>query len=638
MNLDLRRIAAALGGEVSKDQVSAPGPGHSAADRSLSVRLDAKAPDGFLVHSFASDDPIACKAYVREKCDLPAFKANGARQHRSSSDVAKLMREAVLSQQQEAPKGRLIATHDYTDANGVLLYQVLKYEPKDYLQRRPDGNGGWIWDRQGRRVLFRLPELLKYPDATVFFTEGEKDADRVASLGHCATTLASGTWTSECAPALAGRDVWILEDNDDKGRKRAQEAAEALNGTAKSIRVVRLPGLPDRGDVSDWLDAGHSSEELIEACTAVPLWKAGTGAEKSNGAQQEPEKQRNNSVTLTIKSSKQFVAEFVPPDYIVDGLLQEGFLYSLTGATGAGKTAITLPLAASTALGVAFAGRETKKRRVLYLAGENPTDVRMRWIAISQRMDFDPDTIEVYFIDKVFKISEAAAILEEETAKLGGDFGLVIIDTGPVFYEGDDESSRTQQGNHAKMLRGLIAIIPGKPAIVANCHPVKNAPPDNLIPAGGGNFLNQVDGNLTASKTDSTTEVYWQGKFRGVEFAPMHFLLKTVTHERLKDSKGRLMPTVISEWISDTAKEEIAKQRVTDEDELLAFIAADPKASQATFALKMGWKLFSGDPNKVKAGRCIKRLVDAKLINITRAGNYTLTDKGKAALEEVGRG
>jgi hypothetical protein len=118
------------------------------------------------------------------------------------------------------------------------------------------------------------------------------------------------------------------------------------------------------------------------------------GARKANGHDSEPP---------LIKSSAQFVAEFVPPDYIVDGLLQEGFLYSLTGATGAGKTAITLPLAASTALGAPFAGRETKKRRVLYLAGENPTDVRMRWIALSQRMDFDPDTIEVYFIDKVFK-------------------------------------------------------------------------------------------------------------------------------------------------------------------------------------------------------------------------------------------
>jgi AAA domain len=107
-----------------------------------------------------------------------------------------------------------------------------------------------------------------------------------------------------------------------------------------------------------------------------------------------------------IKSSKDFVAGFIPPDYLVDGLLQEGFLYSLTGATGAGKTAITLRLAASVALGTGFAGRGTKKRRVLYLAAENPADVRMRWIALAQQMDFDRDTIEVFFIEGGFKISQ----------------------------------------------------------------------------------------------------------------------------------------------------------------------------------------------------------------------------------------
>lgn len=257
----------------------------------------------------------------------------------------------------------------------------------------------------------------------------------------------------------------------------------------------------------------------------------------------------------------------------------------------------------------------------------------MRWIALAQQMDFDHDTIEVFFIEGVFKISQMADALQQEAAKLGGEFGLVVVDTGPVFYEGDDENNRTQQGNHAKMLRDLITTIPGRPTVVANCHPVKNASPDNLVPAGGGNFLNQVDGNLTAAKTDSTTEVHWQGKFRGVEFAPMYFLLKTVTHEWLKDSKGRLIPTVVSEWISDSAKEEIAKQHVNDEDALLALIDADPKASQATLAVKMGWKLFNGDPNKVKAGRCIKGLIAAKLIKATRTGNYKLTNEGRETLK-----
>jgi hypothetical protein len=181
------------------------------------------------------------------------------------------------------------------------------------------------------------------------------------------------------------------------------------------------------------------------------------------------------------------------------------------------------------------------------------------------------------------------------------------------------------------MLRELIDIIPGKPAVIGNVHPVKNAGAENLLPAGGGSFLNQVDGNLTAAKTDNTTELHWQGKFRGVEFAPMHFMLKTVTHERLKDSKGRLMPTVVSEWISDGAKEEIAKQKVNDEDKLLALINADPKATLTSLATKMGWRLFNGEPHKMKVRRAIQAM--KKLVTQTRAGNYSLTKEGQAALK-----
>ena len=336
-----------------------------------------------------------------------------------------------------------------------------------------------------------------------------------------------------------------------------------------------------------------------------------------------------------IKSSQQFVAGFIPPDYIIDGLLQQGFLYSLTGATGAGKTCITLRLAASTALGGVFANREAKKMRVLYLAAENPDDVRMRWKALAQHMGFDVESIEVFFVEGAVKISQVAARLKKEAEELGGQFGMVVLDTSPVFFEGDDENNRMQQGKHAEMLRKLIDTIPGKPAVIANCHPVKNASTDNLLPAGGGSFLNQVDGNLTAAKTDSTTELHWQGKYRGVEFAPMHFSLKTVTHEDLKDSKGRLIPTVICEWISDKAKEEIRAQKTADEDQILALIDADPKASQATLAMKMGWKLHNGDPHKVKVGRCIKTLAHAKLIKETRAGNYRLTPEGQKALEGV---
>jgi hypothetical protein len=231
----------------------------------------------------------------------------------------------------------------------------------------------------------------------------------------------------------------------------------------------------------------------------------------------------------------------------------------------------------------------------------------------------------------MFKISQAKDRLKAEADKHGGDFGMVIVDTSPVFYEGDDENSRTQQGRHAEMLRELIKAIPGAPCVIANCHPVKNATSDNLVPAGGGNFLNQVDGNLTAAKTDSTTELHWQGKFRGVEFAPLHFLIKTVTHQDIKDSKGRLIPTVICEWISDKEQENIAIQKTSDEDAVLQYIA--DKATFPAIATAMGWKLYSGEPNKTKANRCVKDLIKAKLVKETRRANHVLTSAGKQALK-----
>jgi hypothetical protein len=262
----LQALAKALGGDVNGRQVLAPGPDHSATDRSLSVKLDSNAADGFVVHSFAGDDPIECRDYVRAKAGFAAFRPNGGDGHsKPSLDDVERAAMAVAQGCAEKPKGHVVDTYNYTDAAGALLYQVLRLEPKSFRQRRPDGNGGWIWKLDERRVVFRWPALLQYPDATVFVCEGEKDANRVASLGHCATCVAAGKWANECATALAGRDIIILEDNDDAGHVKALAAAQALHGTAKTIRIVLLPNLPDKGDVSDWLDADlRRAEKFVD--------------------------------------------------------------------------------------------------------------------------------------------------------------------------------------------------------------------------------------------------------------------------------------------------------------------------------------------------------------------------------------
>src|SRR5262249_9100709 len=284
---------------VRTGEVLAPGPGHSPVDKSLSVKLDSAAPDGFIVHSFAHDDPIERRDYVREKCGLPAFGSNGNRkpaETKRAGPTRLVLDDATIAAALAAIKtattqarGKIVKTYDYTDADSTLLYQTCRFEPKDFRQRRPNGNGGWTCNLDGvTRVPYRLPDLIKYKFGPVFVTGGEKDADRLAEYDLCSTTVASGKWAGIDIDIFAGRDVMILEDNDDAGRKKASDAASLLHGVANTVRIVSLPGLPERGDVSDWLDAGHKPDELTEVCFAAPLWHAAQSSQEKNAPEATP--------------------------------------------------------------------------------------------------------------------------------------------------------------------------------------------------------------------------------------------------------------------------------------------------------------------------------------------------------------
>jgi hypothetical protein len=181
-----------------------------------------------------------------------------------------------------------------------------------------------------------------------------------------------------------------------------------------------------------------------------------------------------------IKSSPEFVKDFVPPNYLVDGLLQRRYCYALTARTGDGKTALALLLAACVDQGIAFGGHGTEKGRVLFFAGENPDDIRARWIAMSVTMNFDIDKSDVHFIPGTFKISALIERITAEVVALGG-VALIIVDTSAAYYESDDENSNTQQGTHARRLRNLVNL-QGGPTVLINAHPIKNAADDNLSP------------------------------------------------------------------------------------------------------------------------------------------------------------
>ena len=159
-------------------------------------------------------------------------------------------------------KRKIVAEYNYPDEHGKLLFQVVRFEPKDFRQRRPDGNGGWIWNLNGtKRVLYRLPLVLSATQ--VLMPEGEKDADNLIDAGFVATTNAGGAkkWRPEYNPYFKDKEVVLIADNDEEGRRHIERIAESLEGTAQSIKILELPDLEPKGDVSDYL-VTHTPEDL----------------------------------------------------------------------------------------------------------------------------------------------------------------------------------------------------------------------------------------------------------------------------------------------------------------------------------------------------------------------------------------
>lgn len=176
---------------------------------------------------------------------------------------------------------RIVATYDYRDEGGELLFQVVRFEPKDFRQRRPDPSkpGEWINNlKDVRRVLYRLPELLAAdPARPVFICEGEGKVERLRALGLIATTApqGAGKWKDEYAQPLRGRSVVILPDHDKPGQDHGQAVARSVATVAALVKILELPGLQEKGDVKNWLDAGGTAERLQELADAAPVWTPG---------------------------------------------------------------------------------------------------------------------------------------------------------------------------------------------------------------------------------------------------------------------------------------------------------------------------------------------------------------------------
>lgn len=403
--LDLHRLARDLGGEVTGGQVLAPGPNHGKADRSLAVRLDPAAPEGFVVHSFASDDPLECRDYVRSKAGLPAWEPKRP----EPSPIERMN-----------ARRRVVATYEYRDADGAPYLRVCRTEPKGFTQQRWDG-AKWVPGKpSGPKIPYRLPELLAAVHDTVLICEGEKDADRLAAHGLTATTSSEGAgkWSPDLTKWFEGKTVYVLPDNDKAGEDHADLVARCLHGAAAEVRIVRLPGLPPKGDVSDWLDATGGTTGLIDLCKAAPLYVPGL-LPKAN----------DNAKPRGITAAALQGMRFSPIKYVVDGYLAEG-LTILAGKPKLGKSWLVLDICNAVAKGGFTLGDvKCQAGDVLYCALEdNPRRMKSRMAAVCPLTSW-PERLTFWHADDMPRLDDGGEAALREWIEAQPNPRLIVIDT-----------------------------------------------------------------------------------------------------------------------------------------------------------------------------------------------------------------
>jgi AAA domain len=341
---------------------------------------------------------------------------------------------------------------------------------------------------------------------------------------------------------------------------------------------------------------------------------------------------RDSSIEpLDITLADEAVAALEPPDYIIDGILQRGFLYAMTAQTGHGKTALALRLAACVARHEKFGRREVEPGSVLYFAGENPTDVKMRL----KGMQVEEGKLgPLYVSGRVSSIGTIARMAEGQVNRLGG-MGLIIVDTSAAYFTGDEENSNTQSKNHASDLRRLTKL-PGNPCVVVLCHPKKDAVSQKeMVPRGGSAFVAEIDGNMTAVKAeDGTIELWHTDKWRGPGFASMQFKLKTISTQELVDSKGRMIPTVSADWINRESEDQHAAVRKANNIAVLRGLLDGLGTDE--IARGAHWFLPSGEADRKKVHRiCREALAKARLVAQNQDNEWKLTPAGLKEAERL---
>jgi putative DNA primase/helicase len=331
----------------------------------------------------------------------------------------------------------MVKSYDYTDANGALLFQSLRLVDnatgkKTFRQRQRTATGGWEYNLDDvEPVLYRLPDVLSAVESgrTVFVVEGEKDADNLAELGYTATTnpMGAGKWRESMSLVLHGADVVIFPDNDEPGRSHAEQVAASLVTQDATVKVVALPGLPEKGDVSDWLDAGGDLDALSALIGATPRW-TGDALQQQHRTRWRLDELLENDAIMR------------PPPIIVPRLAWAGRSTLLAAREKAGKSTLAGYVTAAVANGARFLGDPCQRGTVLIIGLEEfigDTARRLR--------EFHADPTRVHLVSRFAGTADLHA--DELSAHIAAvDPVLVIVDSLSAYSQGlvNDDNSATE--------------------------------------------------------------------------------------------------------------------------------------------------------------------------------------------------
>jgi putative DNA primase/helicase len=351
----------------------------------------------------------------------------------------------------EGPLGPIIAVYPYGERHRVTRH----HQPKKTFRpwHRQDEGSPWIMGEGGDKwPLYREAELRNAdPSAWRLIAEGEKDAERLAELGFTATTNAGGAdrWRAEFAERFRGMRVCILEDNDQAGERRVESVGSSLVGIAAEIRALRFLGLPPKGDVSDWLDAGHTADELAALIEDAPGWQPSAGSASTDS--------KPNASRLVIRTMSSIEAK--ETDWLWKRWLPRGKLGLLAGLAGDGKSTLLAQIAAiGSVAGTLPDGTQAPLFRSLFMLGEDALDDTLR-----PRLDLHgADADQVFAIETVldddgnhrfFNVEKHLPLLEEAIGDYRIDF--LCIDPLTTITPGTD---RNAEGDTRDSLTPLIKL------------------------------------------------------------------------------------------------------------------------------------------------------------------------------------